>query len=105
LYIQTEAAPSSVISFSAPLVAATKDASLATKWFETLQNFSFQSPKLTPNITFGMYIDSEGSFGVSGWCMECDLLTFNKSIFPAMIYGFPPTTPSVKELELIDALE
>jgi len=100
-YMQTEAAPSSILSFSAPLASAAKDADLATKGFETLQNLT----DLTSNITFGMYIDSGGAFGLSGWCMECDLNTFNTSVFPSMISGFPPTTRSVKRLAWIDALK
>jgi hypothetical protein len=103
-YLQTEAAPSSVLYFSAPLTAASNDASLATKGFETLQTFSLTSPDLTPNITFGMYIDSGGSFSISGWCIECDLTVFSNNVFPAMIGGFPSTTPSVKQVRWIEAL-
>lgn len=104
-YIQTEAAPSSVLSFSASLQHIAKNTTLAAKGFDMLQTFSLNSPDLTPNITFGLYIDSGGSFGISGWCMECNHTIFSNDVLPAMLSGFPSTTPSVKDVKWIEALE
>jgi hypothetical protein len=104
-YLQTEAAPYSILFFSAPLTAAAENASLATKGFEVLQNFALTSADLTPNITFGLYMDSSGFFSISGLCMECDHTVFSDDVFPTMISGFPQTERSVKEVEWLEALE
>ncbi|KAE9373757.1 Glucooligosaccharide oxidase [Stipitochalara longipes BDJ] len=103
-YLQTEAAPSSVLYFSAPLTNAVNDASLATAGFQTLQNWTLTSPDLTPNITFNMYIDTSGTFSFTGWCMDCDSTYFSNNVLPAMLAGFPSVTGSVQQVGWIDAL-
>jgi hypothetical protein len=104
LYLQTEPAPSSVVYFTAGLAAALEDVDIVTSAFENLQNYSLTSLDITPNITFGMYTDSAGSFSISGWCMECDHDVFQNDVFPAMLEGFPSPTRSVTELGWIEAL-
>jgi hypothetical protein len=104
LYLQTEAAPSSVIYFTAGLKASLQDIDVVTSAFESLQKYALTSPDITPNITFGMYTDSGGSFSISGWCMECDLNVFQNTVFPAMLAGFPSPTPSVTVQGWIEAL-
>ena len=106
-YLQTEAAPSSVLYVSASLASAVNDASLATSGFETLQNWTLTSPDLTANFTFNMYIDTSGTFTFTGWCMECDSTYFSSNVLPAMLAGFPAGTAagaSVQQVGWIDAL-
>lgn len=103
-YLQTEAAPSSVLYFTAPLNAAVNDASLATAGFQKLQDWTLTSPDLTANSTFNMYIDTSGTFTLTGWCMECDSAYFSSNVLPAMLAGFPSVTGSVQQVGWIDAL-
>jgi hypothetical protein len=104
LYFQTEAAPSSVLYFSADLASALEDVNVVSSAFAKIQKFSLTSPLLTPNITFGFYTDSGGSLSISGWCMDCNLSVFKNSVFPAMLNGFPNPKPSVQQLGWIAAL-
>ncbi len=103
-YLQTQPAPASVVYFTANLASSLQDVETVTSGFEQLQNLALTSPLITPNITFGMYTDSGGSYSISGWCMECDATVFSSSVFPAMLAGFPGAVPTVKEQEWIDAL-
>jgi len=106
-YLQTEAAPSSVLYFTASLTSAVNDASLATSGFETLQNWTLTSSDLTPNMTFNMYIDTSGTFTFTGWCMDCDSGYFSSNVLPAMLAGFPAGTASgasVQQVSWIQAL-
>ncbi|KUJ21674.1 glucooligosaccharide oxidase-like protein [Mollisia scopiformis] len=103
-YMQTEAAPESVLYFVADLSASLSSAENAATGFEVLQNWSFTSPDLTPNITFGTYADFTKSFIIRGWCMDCDEAVFTKSVFPGMLAGFPGYVPTVQNLDWITAL-
>ncbi|KAE8440923.1 hypothetical protein EG329_006320 [Mollisiaceae sp. DMI_Dod_QoI] len=103
-YMQTEAAPNSVLWFTVDLSASLKDANTAATGFEVLQNWTLTSSDLTPNITFGTYADSGGSFSFRGWCMDCDVNVFTNDVFPGMIAGFDSANPTVQELGWIDAL-
>jgi hypothetical protein len=104
LYLQTEAAPSSVLYFSAHLASALKDINIVTAGFKKIQTFSLTSPLVTPNITYGFYTDSGGSLSLSGWCMECDISVFRTSVLPAMLAGFPVAKSTVQQLGWINAL-
>lgn len=104
LYLQTEAAPSSVLYFSADLAAALNDINVVTAAFQKIQTLSLTSPLITSNITFGFYTDSGGSLSISGWCMDCNRSVFKSSVFPAILNGFPASSLSVKQLGWIDAL-
>jgi hypothetical protein len=103
-YLQTLPAPSYVLSFSASLKAALQNANVATTGFQTLQNFALTSQYLTPNLTFGMYTDSGGSFSISGLCLECDESEFSTTVFPSMLSGFPATDISAQKVGWIEAL-
>ncbi len=103
-YMTTEPAPSKVIYFEADLSAALKDLNGATQAFLNVQNFVLTSPLLTPNITFGFYADNEGSFSISGWCLECDLNYFKKTVLPQMLNGYTYSNPTVKSQDYISAL-
>lgn len=103
-YMQTEAAPSSVLWFTAALSASLTNPATAATGFEALQNWTLTSPDLSPNITFGTYADSGGSFSFRGWCMDCDQTVFTNDVFPAMVAGFPGAKLNVQNLGWIDAL-
>ena len=79
-YFRTLPAPNSVLVFSASLVPSLRDANTAATAFQKLQTFVLTSVLLTPNITFGMYTDSEGYFGISGWCIDCDEQYFTNTV-------------------------
>lgn len=104
-YMQTVAAPTSVLWFKATFTAATlMQPALAAAGFETMQNWTLTSPDLTPNITFGTQVTSDGYFVLRGWCMDCDQGVFTKDVLPAMVAGFPNATLRVQKLGWIEAL-
>ncbi|PVH79980.1 Glucooligosaccharide oxidase [Cadophora sp. DSE1049] len=103
-YMQTQAAPSSVLYFAADLAVSLRDVETVTSGFEKLQNFSLTSPLLTPSITFGMYTDSNGIFSLSGWCMDCKISLLRNTILPAMLAGFPGSVPTITPQSWIEAL-
>lgn len=104
-YMQTEAAPKSVLWFKATFTAATvSQPAIAARGFEAMQNWTLTSSDLTPNITFGTVVDSDGSFVLRGWCMDCDQGVFTKDVLPAMVAGFPNATLTVQKLGWIEAL-
>jgi hypothetical protein len=105
-YMQTEPAPLAIINFNANLNVAYKDAAIAARGFEGLQNWTLTSPNLTPNITFGTYADSEGIFSLRGWCIDCNEAVFRDVVFPEMLAGWPIQTSDilVETLEWIPAL-
>lgn len=110
-YFQTEEAPKNVLYFVSDLAAQEKDTGskkavdALAEGFEKLQEFSISSPLLTPNITFGTFIDSNGTFILRGWCMDCDKAAFEATILPAMVAGFPVHTDTIQDLDWISALE
>lgn len=105
-YFQTVAAPKSIINFAASIPATLKDASTATDAFLKLQTIVLNSSKINNNLSLGIYTDSDGSFSLSGWCISCDLETFNSVTFPLILSGFPtPESKSATSLGWIDSLE
>lgn len=102
--MQTEEAPTSVLWFTASLAASLTDPNAAATGFEALQNWTLTSPDLTPNITFGTYADSGGTFSFRGWCMDCDRTIFARDVLPAILSGFPGAQLTVQDLGWIDAL-
>ncbi|CZR56892.1 related to reticuline oxidase precursor; berberine bridge enzyme [Phialocephala subalpina] len=103
-YMSTEEAPNSVLWFTAGLASSLSDANTAAAGFEALQNWTLTSPDLTPNITYGTYADSGGSFSFRGWCMDCDQTVFTNNVLPAMVAGWPGAQLTVQSLGWIDAL-
>ncbi|KAM0183970.1 hypothetical protein ACHAPF_000415 [Botrytis cinerea] len=104
-YLQTFAAPSSVLTFAASIPAALDSVSTAVSSFTKLQELTLDSTKINKNITLGIYTDNYGSFSLSGWCMSCDQSHFESVTFPAILAAFPTAaTSSVKSLGWTDAL-
>ncbi|KAI9648142.1 hypothetical protein NHQ30_002774 [Ciborinia camelliae] len=104
-YLQTFAAPSSVVTFSASLPATLNNVSTAVSSFTKLQEFTLDSAKINNNITFTIYTDNWGSFSLSGWCTSCDLDHFQNVTFPQILSAFPTAaSTSVKSLGWTDAL-
>jgi len=104
-YLQTFAAPSNVLLFTAGLANSLQNIDVVTSAFQDLQTFALTSPYLTPNITFGMYTETGGSFSISGWCMDCDEQVFTDTVLPALLGSFPYTNPTVQPYSLIPALQ
>jgi len=71
---------------------------------EKLQDFTWNSPLLTPNITFGTYLDSNGTLLLRGWCMDCSISKFEKFVLPEIMSGFPVRNDSIQDLDWIAAL-
>ncbi|TVY89190.1 Berberine bridge enzyme-like [Lachnellula willkommii] len=109
LYFQTVLAPDRVVYFVSDLVVqmnmSTSNAVDAlARGFGVLQEFSFTSPLLTPNITFGTQVDSNGTFILHGWCMGCNAAVFASTVLPEMVAGYPGHIDSVAELGWLEAL-
>lgn len=103
-YMKTEAAPDSVLWFTADLEPSFTDPAKAAAGFKALQNWTLTSPELSPNITFGTSAHSDGFFTFRGWCMDCDQAAFTKDVLPAMVAGFQADNLTVQKLGWIDAL-
>ncbi|ESZ97286.1 hypothetical protein SBOR_2314 [Sclerotinia borealis F-4128] len=104
-YLQTFAAPSSVLTFAASIPATLNSVSTAVSSFTKLQKFTLDSAQINNNITLGIYTDNYGSFSLSGWCMSCDLNHFKSVTFPAILSAFPTAdSSSVESLGWTDAL-
>ncbi|TVY39329.1 Berberine bridge enzyme-like [Lachnellula subtilissima] len=110
MYFQTMQAPDSVVYFLSDLAAQMHNTSAAdavdalARGFEVLQEFSLTSPLLTPNNTFGTYVDSNGTFVLRGWCMDCNASIFASTVLPEMVAGYPGHIDNVTELGWIEAL-
>ncbi|TGO13015.1 hypothetical protein BTUL_0078g00240 [Botrytis tulipae] len=104
-YLQTFAAPSSVLTFAASIPATLDSVSTAVSSFTKLQELTLDATKINKNITLGIYTDNYGSFSLSGWCMSCDQNQFESVTFPEILSAFPTAdTSSVKSLGWTDAL-
>jgi hypothetical protein len=87
--MQTLAAPPHVINFEVKIPAALENSSAATTGFLALQKVAFNPEIITPNLSFGIYVDQTGVFNFAGWCIECDIDVFSNITLPALIGGFP----------------
>ncbi|KAM3075586.1 hypothetical protein ACMFMG_007723 [Clarireedia jacksonii] len=104
-YLQTFAAPSNVVTFSASIPATLSSVSTAVSAFSKLQAFTLDPSSIYSNITLGIYTDNYGSFSLSGWCVSCSLSTFKSTTFPKILAAFPAAeSTSVKSLGWTDAL-
>ncbi|KAH6668898.1 glucooligosaccharide oxidase-like protein [Halenospora varia] len=101
-YLSTVAAPTTVQYFTSDLSASLSTASKATTAFRSLQNYVLTNTALTSDYTFGMYIDSDLTYNIQGWCMDCTL-TSVKSTLSGLLSGYK-TTPKIQTLSWIDAL-
>ncbi|KAF4626196.1 hypothetical protein G7Y89_g11962 [Cudoniella acicularis] len=97
-YLSTVPAPSSTQYFTADLSASLSSAATAANGFVTLQNYVITTTTLTPDLTFGLYIDSEGDFNIQGWCIACSTTT-TKSLLSDLLSGFKKTSPVIQNLD------
>ncbi|TGO58390.1 hypothetical protein BOTNAR_0182g00280 [Botryotinia narcissicola] len=93
-YLQTFAAPSSVLTFAASIPATLDSVSTAVSSFTKLQELTLDATKINKNITLGIYIDNYGSFSLSGWSMSCDQNQFKSVTFPEILSAFPTADTS-----------
>jgi hypothetical protein len=104
-YLQTHPAPRSVINFSASIPQVLDNATIVTEALLGLQTTVADPSYINGNISFGIYTDSSGAFSLSGWCIECDVYTFNSITFPKLLESFPPpSSQSATPLGWIDSL-
>ncbi|KAH8598139.1 carbohydrate-binding module family 18 protein [Bisporella sp. PMI_857] len=88
-YLQTRPAPSSVVTFTAKIPDALKNASLTADAFVKLQKTVYDTTLINANISFSVYTNQRGSFTLRGWCIECNATNFEREIFPNLFKGFP----------------
>jgi hypothetical protein len=110
LYFKTEEAPENVLYFVSQIGAEVLRApsragvDILADGLEKLQDFSYNSPLLSPNITFGTYVSSNGTFLLRGWCMDCSVSAFEEYVLAEMMAGFPVRNDSIQDLDWITAL-
>jgi hypothetical protein len=104
-YLQTELAPASIINFSASIPAVLDSVTTVTNAFLSLQSIVADPTHINGSISFGFYTDSSGAFSLVGWCIECDLDSFNAVVFPELLTVFPtPSSQSAVSMGWIDSL-
>jgi len=103
-YLQTQPAPSQVISFSADFSSALQSADTAADIVLGLQDFALSSPYMDRNITLEIYMNVFGQFVVRGWYFG-DAEYFSRTVFSAMLSGLPqPANRTVQSRAWLDAL-
>jgi hypothetical protein len=104
-YLQTESAPTSIINFSASIPAVLDSVTTVTNAFLSLQSIVADPTHINGSISFGFYTDSSGAFSLVGWCIDCDLDSFNAVVFPELLGVFPtPSSQSAVSMGWIDSL-
>ncbi|TAQ87865.1 hypothetical protein B7494_g3829 [Chlorociboria aeruginascens] len=105
-YLQTEPAPDQIINWAVYISNALNDTATLTSAFLNLQSLSLDSTFMNGNISFGIYVDNNASFSISGWCISCDINQFENTTLPTLLTGFPPAIyTSVTSLGWIESLE
>lgn len=70
-----------------------------------LQSTGLDPMYLTSNVSFSIYTNSKGVFTLRGWCIECDPVKVNNTLFPRLLEGFPtPSKRSVVTQGYIDSI-
>lgn len=70
-----------------------------------LQETGLDPSYLTSNVSFSLYFNSNRTFSLRGWCIECDVSEVNETLFPKLLEGFPtPSSRSVKIEGWIESL-
>ncbi|KAG4414239.1 hypothetical protein IFR04_012611 [Cadophora malorum] len=95
-YLQTQPAPSQVVSFSANFASALESVDAATGILLQLQAFATTSPYMDRNTSIEVYMDVFGNYTIRGWYFG-DLSSFTRNIFPAMLSGMPTPDNSVAQ--------
>ncbi|CAG8973010.1 hypothetical protein HYALB_00007858 [Hymenoscyphus albidus] len=107
LYLATEAAPETVLTFAVPLSSDINDVDTRVAGFQAMQDYTLNSGKITGDITFGVYLDTYGGMSLSGWCMSCDRTTLDSEIIPGLVSGFnnpAATTTSSNWIDVVTAI-
>lgn len=104
-YLQTQPAPSEIVSFSADFSSALKSADKAADIVLRLQEFALSSSHMDRNITLEIYMNVFGQFIVRGWYFG-DRDQFAGTIFPEMLDGIPkPENTTIQYRAWLDALK
>lgn len=104
-YLQTQPAPSTVVSYSAAFPSALESTKSAADLVLGLQDFALNSPDMDRNITLEIYFNIFGQFEIRGWYFG-DQSKFSQHIFPAMLKGLPAAVnTTVESLPWMKALE
>lgn len=90
-HLQTQPAPSQVVSFSASFASALKSADTAANIVLKLQTFATGSRYMDRNTTLEVYMNVNGEFSIRGWYFG-NRDYFAKTVFPAMLDGMPTLT-------------
>jgi hypothetical protein len=106
-YLQTHAAPSSIVFFTARIPAMLEDPNKAAHAFVKLQetvvdkNYDY----INAAISFSVYINGKGAFTVRGWCIECDEMRFEEVVLPKLLEWFPkPSYQDVRKMGWIKSM-
>lgn len=103
LYLATEAAPATVLSFSSVLSSNINNINTLTTGFQTLQNYTLNSGKITGDLAFGIYIDTDGTMNLQGWCISCAQTTLS-TIITGLVAGFKNPRTTITSYNWINAL-
>lgn len=106
IYFDTEPAPDNVIYYSVNLgPSVQEDISIATTGFEQLQRSMLDtSSPITSENTFNFYLDSQGAFKLTGWCMSCNEENFRRTVLPFILTGFNYSDVKVESQDWIKAI-
>ncbi|KAF2656453.1 carbohydrate-binding module family 18 [Lophiostoma macrostomum CBS 122681] len=103
-YMQTKPAPTSVTYFAFPYPNVLSSKTTFTNTFLRIQEIAKNSSIIDHRISFGLYLDYEGSYSLSGTFFGT-VAEFNKTIKPEFLRNLPtPTTVTVKSYGWIDYL-
>jgi hypothetical protein len=104
-YVQTQPAPSQVVSFSASFASALVSADKAAEIVLRLQKFAQSSAYMNRNTTLEIYMSIFGQYVIRGWYFG-DRDYFSKTVFPAMLDGMPKSdNTTIKSMTWLVALE
>lgn len=103
-YLQTRAAPASIIYFAFPLSSVWNSKSAFTNTFLHLQDVATNSSVTDNRISFGIYMDVWGTYSLSGAFFGTES-EFNTRIKPEILRTLPaPVNPVVKPYSWYDFL-
>jgi hypothetical protein len=104
-YLQTKAAPTSVVTFSYTFAGYMEDVDTAAAGFMHIQDFALNDTVVDRKLGFGMYTDLYNGLSITGTYVG-DKDTFDTKIGPELLRTLPSTTTSsVKEVDWISSLE
>ncbi|PQE22021.1 glucooligosaccharide oxidase protein [Rutstroemia sp. NJR-2017a BBW] len=103
-YMQTNAAPEFVTYFTADLSSTLASVDEVSSAFLETQEFVLESPLLTPNISFGFNVNSDGGLHITGMCTFCDFEFFRDVVFPRLVSGFIIDSQNITLLTWLDTL-